>query len=142
MKAGGHFQVFPPSANWQIHDNTITDCLQPVNLDSYGSDTSSFAENVVTRGATAGVKEAVAVHGAFRLMRNRIHGFDEPGSVALSLYPDAIGRACRSVYVGNTVEQCALGMAESQVGLWKASLTSGNTFLECAAAPGASQGPR
>lgn len=142
MKRGDRFEVFPPSANWTIRANTITDCLQPVRLDSYGSDTSTLSENLVTRGAATGVKEAVVVRGAFRLVRNQVQGFDEPASAALSLYPDAIGRVCHSTYEGNIVQRCALGMAESQDGLWKAAMTAGNLFLDCGDVPGESQGAR
>ncbi|MBI3948578.1 MAG: hypothetical protein HY321_21880 [Armatimonadetes bacterium] len=136
MKEGDRLEVFPPSANWLIHDNTITDCLQPVALDSYGSPTSTFSNNVITRTQAKGVKEAVAVHGAFRVTGNHIHGFDEPGSVALSLYPDAIGRMCPSVYQGNVVDACAVGVSESVKGLWKAARAADNTFVGCGSAPG------
>ncbi|MBI3945279.1 MAG: right-handed parallel beta-helix repeat-containing protein [Armatimonadetes bacterium] len=142
METGDRFEVFPPSANWSIHHNTITDCLQPVVLDSYGSPTSSFADNTLTRGGATGVKAAVAIRGAFRVTGNHLFGFDEPGSIGLSLFPNAVGQVCRSVYQNNVIEECSLATAESVKGLWKASLVSGNRFEECGSAPDAGGLPR
>ncbi|MBI3948108.1 MAG: hypothetical protein HY321_19480 [Armatimonadetes bacterium] len=133
MKVGDRLEVFPPSANWRIHHNTIADCLKPVRLDSYGSPTSSFADNTITRMSATGVKEAVAVHGLFQVARNHIYGFDEEGSAALALHPDAIGRECRSAYEGNVVETCAVGVSESREGLWETARAAGNRFVECMA---------
>ena len=91
--------------------------------------------DVATRGEATGVKKAVAVHGAFRVTRNHIRGFDEEGCAVPMLYPDAIGRACRGAYEGNVVEQCAVGVGESAKGLWKASHAAETLFVECGRAP-------
>jgi len=41
LEVGDRFEVFPThSANWNIHDNAVTGCSQPVVLDSYGSTAS------------------------------------------------------------------------------------------------------
>ena len=131
MKVGDRFEVFPThSANWSIHDNTITGCAQPVVLDSYGSDTSLFKDNIVTRGEATGVKQAFVVSGRFKLIGNHISGFDETGSSALLLNPDGLGRACRNLYCGNIFERCSTVMKESREGLWKASTTDGYLFID------------
>ena len=36
MKINDRFEVFSPSANWLIHNNTIAGCRQPVTLSSHG----------------------------------------------------------------------------------------------------------
>ena len=77
MKAGDVFEFIAPSLQWTMHDNTVTDCLRPVVLDSYGSKTSQFRDNLVTRGATVKVPVGVEVHGYFQLADNRISDFDE-----------------------------------------------------------------
>ncbi|MBM4084129.1 MAG: hypothetical protein FJ272_05015, partial [Planctomycetes bacterium] len=92
MKPGDRFEVIAPSANWNVHHNTITGCVQPVLLDSYGSETSFFKENVVTRGEAAGVKAAIEVRGRFHLIGNHISGFDEKDCAALALFADPFGR--------------------------------------------------
>jgi len=78
MKPGDRFQVFPPSANWHIHDNTITGCLNPVVLDSHGSRTSLVRNNLVSRGDVVPLGPAIDVRGQFQLAGNQVHGFDEP----------------------------------------------------------------
>ena len=64
LKPGQVFEVFPPGgANWLIRDNTVTGCVRPVVLDSYGSATS------VLRGKPlSGVKSSIEV--SFRLRRD------------------------------------------------------------------------
>ena len=114
MKPDDRFQVFPPSANWSIHDNTVTGCLQPVVLDSYGSETSLFKDNIITRGETAGVRSAVVVHGLFKLIGNHISGFDEKDSTALSLVADPFGRVSRSLCRDNIFEKCSREITGSQ----------------------------
>jgi len=136
MKAGDQFEVFPPhSANWNIHSNTITGCAQPVVLDSYGSDTSLFKDNIVTRGQATGVKQAVVVSGRFKLIGNQISGFDEPDSTALLINPDRLGKACPNLYRGNIFERCSKVVAESKKGLWKACSVEGSLFIDCGSAP-------
>ncbi len=77
MEAGKSFEVYPPAANWNIHDNTIAGCLRPVVLDSHGSATSLVRNNLISRGEAAGAKQAIEVHGRFDLAGNQILGFDE-----------------------------------------------------------------
>jgi len=99
-----------------------------VVLDSYGSPTSCFTDNTITRDGIDGVKAAVEVRGTFQVVANQISGFDEPGAVAFSLFPDAIGRACPSVIRGNHITGCAALMSESVEGLWKACETEGDVM--------------
>jgi hypothetical protein len=127
MKTGDPFEVIPPSMNWNIHDNTITGCLMPVRLNSYGGETSFFSGNVVTRGGAAGVKQAVDVQGRFTLIGNHISGFDEPGSAALGISPDRFGKPCRSLYRNNIFDGCSSVVTETQKGLWEAADRDGNT---------------
>ncbi|MBI5686930.1 MAG: hypothetical protein HZC54_17820 [Verrucomicrobia bacterium] len=82
MKVGDRFEVFPPSANWNIHDNTITGCSQPVALTSYGSDTSFFRDNLIERGGVTNAAQAIIVTGRFKLTGNHIAGFDEKSAHA------------------------------------------------------------
>ena len=78
MKERDRFQVFPSrGANWTIHNNTITGCLQPVVLDGYGSDTSLFKDNIVTRSEATNAVKAIEVRGQFKLNGNTVSGFDE-----------------------------------------------------------------
>jgi len=131
MKQGDRFEVNVPALNWNVHDNTITDCLKPVILNSYGSKSSLFRNNLVTRGSTANVPLAVEVHGYFQIIDNRITGFDEDKAVALALFPDATGRAAKSQYQGNIFEKCFKVVNENQAGLWKNSITGDNIAIEC-----------
>lgn len=75
MKVDDRFEVFPLSANWLIHDNTVTGCLQPAVFGGHGSDTSIFRGNLIERGGAAGAAQPVAVTGQFRLIDNHIVGF-------------------------------------------------------------------
>ena len=50
MKAGDKFEVIASSLRWTVHDNTVTGCLKPIVLDSYGSPTSLVRDNIVSRG--------------------------------------------------------------------------------------------
>jgi len=79
MKPGDRFEVFPPSANWTIRDNTITGCLEPLVLDSHGSETSLVRNNLISRGDAPDVGPAIEVRGQFKLIGNHVYGFDEPG---------------------------------------------------------------
>jgi len=134
-KVGDTFEVIPPSSNWLLHDNTITDCLRPVILDSYGNATCLFRDNVVARGATGKVAQAIVVSGRFQLLGNHVSGFDEKDSSALLLNPDRLGTACRSSYRGNVFERCAAVMKESREGLWQAAASDGNIFIDCGSPP-------
>ena len=131
MKAGDSFEVIALSVNWIMHDNTVTDCLRPVVLDSYGSRTSIFRSNLVTRGNTENVPIGVEVHGTFQLVDNRTNDFNEDKAIAMRLYTDAIGRSCKSQYYGNTFENCFEAMKENQPGLWKNSMIKGNQTIDC-----------
>jgi hypothetical protein len=131
MKVNDRFEVVAPSVNWNIHNNIITDCLHPVVLDSYGSSTSLFKDNLVTRGSTTNVLHGVEVHGRFQILDNQVNGFDEQRAAALSLYPDAIGRPGTSRYQGNTIGHCFEVVTESQPGLWKNSTTKDNLAINC-----------
>jgi len=75
MKPGDRFEVIAPSLNWLIHDNTITGCRQPVLLDSHGSDTSLFRNNLIERGGTTNATQAIVITGRFKLLGNHIVGF-------------------------------------------------------------------
>ena len=77
MKVGDRFEVFPPSANWNVHDNTFTGCAQPVTMTSHGSNTTLFRNNLIERGGAANVTGPVIVTGQFELIGNHITGFDE-----------------------------------------------------------------
>ena len=116
MKVGDRFEVFPRSAQWQIHDNTITGCLRPVMLEGYGSETSLFRNNVLSRGEATGVKAAIEVRGRYQFLGNHISGFDEKDSFAVTTVADPLGRAGESVYRDNVVERCANAALPAQRG--------------------------
>jgi hypothetical protein len=130
-KAGDLFEAVTPYANWTMHSNTITGCLAPVVLERYGSPTSVFRDNIVSRGATEGVRRALAVSGRYQILRNHIAGFDEPGAVALALLASPAGTA----FEGNVVQQCANVVSESEEGLWDSLHRNGNRFVDCGTAP-------
>jgi len=81
MQIGDRFEVFAPSANWLIHDNTLTGCLRPVVLNSHGSDTSLVRGNLIERGGARSA-QPVAVTGQFKLLDNHLVGFDERSGAA------------------------------------------------------------
>ncbi|MFA6561503.1 MAG: hypothetical protein WCV00_06300 [Verrucomicrobiia bacterium] len=80
MKPGDRFEVIAPSVNWIIHDNTLTGCRQPVMLDSHGSDTSLFRNNLIERGGATNATQAIVVTGRFKLDANHIAGFNQPAA--------------------------------------------------------------
>ena len=136
VKAGAVFEVFPPNgANWLIHSNTVTGCSRPVVLDAYGSETSILRDNVISRGDVSGVNEAIKIAGRFTLSGNYVSGFDEPGSAALVIGPDASGRLPRNLCLRNTFERCAIPVKEMGEGLWQECVTEGNLFIDCGVAP-------
>ena len=135
LKSGSSFELIPPAANWNIHDNTIADCLNPVILDSYGGATSLLRGNTLTLSATSGVKQAIRLHGRFCLIGNHLSGFDETGCAALALHPDPLGRAVQGLFHGNIFERCAQIVQESRAGLWQASSVRDNVFIECSSVP-------
>jgi hypothetical protein len=107
LAAGNRFGYYPAQANWMIHHNIIEGCAEPVVLDSYGSDTSLFTDNLISRGSATGVKIAVVLKGNLAVERNRIAGFDEEDAAALAVYPDALGRRWARNCAGNTVMGCS-----------------------------------
>ncbi|MEI6501834.1 MAG: hypothetical protein WCP21_12505, partial [Armatimonadota bacterium] len=132
LKVGDGFEVYPSGpANWSLHDNTITGCLSPVVLDNYGSVTSQFSRNLISRGGAVSVKAAVSVQGWYKLLGNQISGFDEPGGVGLQLVPDKLGKPLPNVYRGNSLQHCTVGVSESVAGLWEVSVRDGNSFVGC-----------
>lgn len=92
VKAGDRFAISPRNANWLIHHNTINGCKYPVMLEGYGSLTSRFTDNVITRGAAIGVERAVRVAGHYRVAGNQIVDFNEPGARGIEIVPDASGK--------------------------------------------------
>lgn len=129
LRVGDQFEIAPPQGvNWNLHDNTVTGCLNPVLLDAYGSSSSTFARNIISRGGAVGVQQALQLRGRFNVIGNTFSDFDEPGSVVLALYPDRFGKALPNIISGNIIEHCAHDLSESQEGLWKACRVSGNSF--------------
>jgi len=136
MKVGDQFELIPADgANWNIHDNTVTSCKNPIVLDAYGSSTSLVRDNLIGRGSATGVKQAVTVTGRFQLIGNQLTGFDEPGSAALVLGADRFGKMCPNVVRDNIFEDCSQAIKETLPGTWKASQTGGNLFIECGGTP-------
>ncbi|MDD5523309.1 MAG: hypothetical protein PHI84_21020 [Kiritimatiellae bacterium] len=131
MKTGDIFEFIPPSANWLFHNNTITDCLQPVILNSYGSASSILRDNIVTRTTAVGIKQAIQVRGNFQLLGNHVTGFDEPDCAALALFEDRFGNVPSNLYRDNVIEKCAVAVSESRKGLWDEKAASENTVLNC-----------
>jgi hypothetical protein len=126
MKVGDLMEIYSPGGtNWNLHDNTITGCLTPVVLDSYGSPTCRFAHNFITRGEATGVKEALAVRGRFDLLGNTFSGFEEKGSAAVALYLDRFGKVPANLYRNNVFDRCATVAAEQQPGMWDAGNAGG-----------------
>jgi hypothetical protein len=76
MKVGDRFEVFAPSANWNLHDNTLTGCAQPVAFNGHGSATSFFRNNLIERGGATNTTQAIVGSGKFELVGNSIAGFE------------------------------------------------------------------
>ena len=143
LKVGQSYEVFPTSGvNWSISRNTISSCQQPVMLDSWGSGTSTISDNLITRGDLPGVQAALDITGQFKLIGNRIVGFNEEGSSALTLRPDPGNRPVRSVFLRNIFERCANVVAETAPGLWAGSLAADNTFIDCGGVPDSGAAPQ
>jgi len=130
LKTGDMFEVFPPAANWNFHDNLITGCLRPVDLGIWGSPTTVFRANIIERGQTTGVKQALLLTGRCDLIGNRFCGFDEKDSVAVALQPDRLGRVPGSLLRQNVFARCPIPVGESQKGLWREEVGGGNVFEE------------
>ncbi|HPA16312.1 MAG TPA: hypothetical protein PLU30_01100 [Verrucomicrobiae bacterium] len=54
MRVGDRFEVFPASANWNLHDNMIVGCQYPVMTNSHGGATCHFEDNVIGNHEGAG----------------------------------------------------------------------------------------
>jgi hypothetical protein len=132
MHVGDRFALYPPAANWLIRDNTFDSCQAPVDLSCFGSPTSALRDNLFTRGAATGVKQALDVHGRFNLVGNHFFGFDEPGTNVLGLWPDRSGNPLPNVYHRNTFDHCTAVVAPQAIRLWEAAYTRGNRCTACA----------
>jgi hypothetical protein len=131
MKAGDTLEFIAPSLQWVIHDNSLTDCLLPVVMDSCGSKTSFIKDNLVTRGTTANVHAGIEISGNFQLTGNRICDFDEENATALAINGDETGQSDKSWYIGNIFENCRDVVTEEQPGLWKNTLNRDNMVIKC-----------
>lgn len=116
IRVGDRFHLFPRSADWQIHDNTVTGCLRPVVLEGFGSETCVFRNNLLSRGDVTGVKAALEVHGRYQFFANQFHGFDEPGSAAVATVADPFGRVRQNLYRDNIIQRCASPASPTQEG--------------------------
>ena len=109
MNEGDRFAYYPGQAEWVLHHNTISGCGRPVVLDSYGSDSSLFTDNLITRGLATGVAQAMAVKGNFTVERNTFAGFDEAESQALVIYPDPLRKSWEARSTNNVFRNCTQG---------------------------------
>ncbi len=136
LKPGDRFEVHPPDGpNWTLARNTITDCLVPVVLDSWGGPAARFDGNTIVRGAVTGVKTALELRGRFALTGNRIVGFDEADSAALGLFADRLGQAPGISLRDNVIRGCGRAVAEERPGLWRSAERRQNTFVDCRVPP-------
>ncbi|NLF15761.1 MAG: hypothetical protein GX595_00670 [Lentisphaerae bacterium] len=134
LEAGRSFDALPPQSNWNLHDNTIADCLQPAVFDIYGSPTTIFRNNILTRGTAAGVPQAILVGGQVHLLGNHLVGFDEPGSAALSLQASAFRQTARSRIRDNVFAGCAEAVRDAVGGVWTPAAAAVNAIVEPAVA--------
>jgi hypothetical protein len=117
LKKGAALALLSPHGpNWSIHHNVINNCTRLVNLDVFGGPTAVFADNLLSRGETEGVKVAVEVCGQFNVTDNQFSGFDEPDCVALMLPPDPLGRPSRPVCRDNVFDQCTAPIQDARQG--------------------------
>jgi len=130
LKTGDMFEVFPPAATWNLHDNVITGCQSPVLLNIWGSPTTLFRRNMIDRGEATGVKQALLLSGRCDLLGNRFTGFDEPDSAAVALQPDRLGRVPANLLRQNIFQRCPIPVSTSQKGLWQQQEGDGNLFIE------------
>ena len=133
LKAGDLFETIPPAANWKIHHNMITGCQRPVILDGYGSPTSAFSQNSVSREQTTGVAQAVVVNGEFRLDGNHIFGFDEKDAAALVFGKGRLATTHQLVVRNNTIQKCSQAVESTDQQLWQKAAKQGNQFIDCPA---------
>jgi len=135
MKVGDAFEVHPPLANWSIHHNTFTACRTPAVLDCYGSPSSTLEGNLFDRGGVTGVTAVMSVRGRFNLIGNHFYGFDEPGSVALTLLPDYFGKHSPNLIRGNLFDSCSVVLAEASAEPWRACSVADNVYVNCGSSP-------
>ena len=135
LRPGNAFHIFPPQARWNIHDNTITECMFPVDLDVYGSATSTFRNNMITRGGAGDVTTAVRLSGRFNFIGNQFLGFDPGGCVTIELRPDKLGRSLPNLMRDNVFHACRVPVMEQVPGLWQACASAGNLRAATAEAP-------
>ncbi len=83
LKTRDRFEIYPPAANWNLHDNTLTDCLKPIVLNSHGSPTSILKDNVITRRDVTAQPEAIQIiRGQFELLNNHFTNPKPPTTAA------------------------------------------------------------
>lgn len=111
MTAGDAFAFYPGQAHWDLHNNTITGCTRPVTLEVYGSDTTLFRDNIITRGRATGVEAAVVQKGNVAVTGNRIVGFDEEDAIAIAVKPGPTGKTWDKKCHDNTIVDCTGGVA-------------------------------
>lgn len=128
MQPGNVFQIYPDSANWLIHDNTITDCAHPAVLEAHGGVTTVFRGNVISRGVAVNVASAVVVRGQWKLIGNQISGFDEKDSAAFHLQ-EARPSGGRVILTDNIVENCANFAKTTNKKLWGQNIRQNNLFI-------------
>ncbi|MFA7158987.1 MAG: right-handed parallel beta-helix repeat-containing protein [Kiritimatiellia bacterium] len=54
LQAGEKFAVYPRSANWQIHHNTIAGCTRPMTIDLLGLEGVNIKDNIISPPESAG----------------------------------------------------------------------------------------
>jgi len=114
VSPGDRFAYFPRQANWMIHHNTISGSKNALILRGYGSDTSIFSENLITRGQAKDAKIGVIHQGKFTLTKNTFAGFNDPEFGAIQLRPDPFGKLHRDRCVENVFRDCANEIIEKQ----------------------------
>lgn len=126
LKTGDMFEVYPPNANWNIHDNTVTGCQTPVTLTIWGSPTTVFRDNTVDRGEASGVTQALLLTGRCDLIGNRFVGFNEPDSAAVCLQPNRLDKPSPNLIRDNVFADCPTPVSQSREGLWEEKEGDGN----------------
>ena len=130
VRAGDAFHIYPNSANWNIHGNTITGCEAPVVLGAYGSATTVFRDNVIARGDAKGATSAVVIQGQYKLIGNHISGFDETGATALVL-KERRPAGGKVLLMDNLIERCSHVVKAANQGMWQETIKQGNSFIDC-----------
>lgn len=132
LKPDDVFEVyFPGPINWNIHNNTISGCNNPVILDNYGSMTSLFCNNVIDRNGADGVKAAVIVEGLYKISDNTITGFNEKNSCGFLIMNDRLNKPMPNLYLNNIISHCMNGIKEGAPRSLRLSEFKNNDFTEC-----------